>query len=133
MRDTQVRDASRWRLSVSVIDGNAHFVFPEFIFFDKCVEDRESLPHAGDETDFLLFALGESMLVVALDSLIEAYCHSRGHVKTSSDVTSSSADKSFSHEGSVIAVNGRDSDPLCDCRIANTSEFWNSRRQRCKP
>ena len=66
------------------------------------------------------------MLVVALDSLIEACCHSRGHVKNSSDVTSSSADKSFSHEGSGIAVNGRDSDPLCDCRIAHTSELWNS-------
>ena len=75
MRDTQVRDASRWRLSVSVIDWNAHFVFPEFIFFDKCIENRESLPHAGDESDFLLFALGEQMLVVALDSLIEACCH----------------------------------------------------------
>ena len=65
---------------------------PGFSFAEHGVQNRQELPHTGNQGQFFRFPSGNKPLVVMTDFRVPSSGGQGGHVKTMADVTTSSPD-----------------------------------------
>ncbi len=80
---------------VSVLSWNAFFIDPYGIRFDEKVEERDELPHAGDDRNFGCLAQTFQALIKRFDRWVMADRNDGRHIEHSAYLAAPPADKTF--------------------------------------
>src|SRR3954465_6285717 len=79
---------------------------------DHVIDNREQLPHAGDERHFLRLACGEESVIKGFEHRIAAGAHQGSHVEHRADRSASAVNRAAPPPAARVPVERCDADEL---------------------
>jgi hypothetical protein len=102
-----------------------HLLPPGRPMFEHRIHDRQQLPHAGHQCQFVRFAEGTQVLIEATNDRIEAGGHNRGHIEgRPPTLLASTPDRSLPSKRAAISIERRHPNEGHDLFVRQGAQLW---------